>query len=94
MSFEDRIRNSGFKILNPMKNKEGDILLAQRYNRVELMWEMLWCIKRGDEDIGRTVFFLDDEPLPIRLMATKKDAENFIAENLKVGRYGNSQKSH
>ena len=53
---------------------------------------MLWCIRRGMEDIGRTVFFKSDEPRHVRLLATKKDAERFIADNIEAGRYG--KKSH
>lgn len=94
MKFEDEIRKQGFKLINPMKNKEGDILLAERYNFKEEMWEMLWCIRRGMEDIGRTVFFKTEVLREIRLLATKKDAERFIADNIEAGRYGNDKKSH
>lgn len=88
MNFEEMVRKTGFSVINPEKTEHGDILLAEKWNTKEEMWEMLWAIKRGVEDMGRTVFFKINTPRYIRILATQKDALSFIADNIKAGRYG------
>lgn len=90
MNFADRMSNSGFVLLAPEHNPGGDILLGERTAWDEdlgAVVEVMWAIRRGKEDMGRTLMIKHDVPHTIRRAAAIKDAETFIADNIDVGRF-------
>lgn len=88
MKFNDRVSASGYVLLAKEPNPGGEILLAEK-----TIWndgpqvEVLWAIKRDEEDMGQVLTFSTKTPKHIRRQAAIQIANQFIADNIQVGRF-------
>jgi hypothetical protein len=89
MRFDDRVTKSGYTLLPPAKHPSGDILLAEKMvwdKDVGASMQMLWAIRRGQEDMGATFFVKVGEPMVARRNTAIKAATQFLADSIEVGR--------
>ncbi len=90
MRFDDRISHSRFTLLSPEPHPGGEILLAERtawdedYGAVK---EMLFCVRRGKEDMGQTILVKATDTYQARRNAAILAAHVFITDSIECGRF-------
>lgn len=90
MRFDDTISKSGFTLLSPEPHPGGDILLAERPmydDDFGSCKEMLFCIRRGKEDMGQTILVRATDPYQARRRAVIQAARVFITDSIDCGRF-------
>lgn len=99
--FETLCRRSRFKPIAKYTTAHGTILIAEGYRHFnpefpKPHWAMLWAIERAGMDMAQRLYFEFGQVHPElgiitrqkRIEATRQVAEQWIRDNVVVGRYG------
>lgn len=104
-TFKEITERGKFTLIGKRNLKEGDIYLAERTQTHEdypiAYWETMWAISRGTVDVAQ--FVNNDKVATVngiqrritqeeRIADAIEGAEQWIADNLEVGRYGDKMK--
>ena len=91
--FERVAKNSGFTPIARRPAIHGDVLLAQKYANLDKdfdkpHWQMVWALDRENVDAFQVLFFeFGGFTEKQRIAACLAAADEFVKDNLEVGRF-------